>query len=834
MPPKRKGNPQKKTDPPSSTVQAPPAQAAGKKKQRAATPAAVAPPREVKIPTPAPAPAATAQRTQPVAPLPSSQTHQLAHRPPSVPPKDFRKCTVNHYPLEIRADAVFQYQVDFTPDTQRKGTRRSLLDQHRDVLGTQFLFDGQHLLFTTCPLEDQTLDCNLQGKDYQLMLQNTKQYNPQEVPAQVYALLFRTVLRHLDLTALGRQHYRPQQAVRMPQYNMELWPGFNTSIHSVMKGASLCADLAHKIIRTDTVLDMMNKEWDRSRDSATAERNIAKILEGQVVLTRYNNRTYRVDEIDWDLTPMSCFDRKGKQCTFVQYYKSTYQLGIRDLKQPLLKNIDRRSQQEVLLVPELCYLTGLTDEMRKDFRLMADLATHTRVEPSKRFKELADFSGSIERSNPVQEALSEWKVKASSEAMKVMARHIPPETVSMGQKRESAGPKAAWNVTSLVETVAVRKCIFIYPSEVRDEAGELLSHLKTEADKLRITFAKPVEVMIQRDDARQFEQAIRKNVTKETTLVLCMLKYDSPQSYSQIKLLCCHELGIPSQCVRAKTMGKPGRAVNPRKVPSIVTKIVQQINCKIGGESWRVQIPGALAKTMIVGIDVCHDTYSDKGRGKRSVVGFTATTNTSFTKYFSTVKFQGVGQEIVDQLSECFEEALTSYQSINGYFPSEVIVYRDGVGDGQFMQVFNYEVPQIKQILLRKNPATKLTVVIVQKRISTRIFDHTQGGVSNPLPGTVVDSGCTNPRYYDFFMVNQSVNQGTATPTHYHVILDEINLPAANMQLLTFKLGHLYFNWAGTIRVPAPCQYAHKIAFLVGQAVHAAPHTDLSNLLHFL
>jgi len=33
-----------------------------------------------------------------------------------------------------------------------------------------------------------------------------------------------------------------------------------------------------------------------------------------------------------------------------------------------------------------------------------------------------------------------------------------------------------------------------------------------------------------------------------------------------------------------------------------------------------------------------------------------------------------------------------------------------------------------------------------------------------------------------------------------------------DLEHLTFALCHFYFNWAGPIKVPAPCQYAHKIA----------------------
>jgi len=51
---------------------------------------------------------------------------------------------------------------------------------------------------------------------------------------------------------------------------------------------------------------------------------------------------------------------------------------------------------------------------------------------------------------------------------------------------------------------------------------------------------------------------------------------------------------------------------------------------------------------------------------------------------------------------------------------------------------------------------------------------------------------------------------------------------------LTYKLTHLYYNWPGTVRVPAPCQYAHKLAFLVGESLHRQPSEQLEEVLYFL
>ncbi len=82
-------------------------------------------------------------------------------------------------------------------------------------------------------------------------------------------------------------------------------------------------------------------------------------------------------------------------------------------------------------------------------------------------------------------------------------------------------------------------------------------------------------------------------------------------------------------------------------------------------------------------------------------------------------------------------------------------------------------------------------------------------------------------------MVPQCVRQGTVTPVSYNVILDESGLSPDQLQRFAYKLCHLYYNWQGTIRVPAPCQYAHKLAFLMGQSLHRPADDSLADKLFF-
>ena len=72
------------------------------------------------------------------------------------------------------------------------------------------------------------------------------------------------------------------------------------------------------------------------------------------------------------------------------------------------------------------------------------------------------------------------------------------------------------------------------------------------------------------------------------------------------------------------------------------------------------------------------------------------------------------------------------------------------------------------------------------------------------------------------------------TPAHYQILFDTINLQTEHIQRLTYSLCHLYYNWPGTIRVPAPCHYAHKISFLVGQSIHTECEPKIRDKLFFL
>merc|ERR1712230_217025 len=124
------------------------------------------------------------------------------------------------------------------------------------------------------------------------------------------------------------------------------------------------------------------------------------------------------------------------------------------------------------------------------------------------------------------------------------------------------------------------------------------------------------------------------------------------------------------------------------------------------------------------------------------------------------------------------------------------MVYRDGVGDGQIPYVMENEVAAIEGCFKAAGMENiKFTFIIVSKRIMTRFFTGTGSSSNNPHSGSIFDDVVTLPERYDFFLVSQSVRQGTVNPTSYNIIEDTSMWPANIIQLLTYKLTHLYFNW---------------------------------------
>ncbi|NXE70839.1 PIWL2 protein, partial [Calcarius ornatus] len=294
-------------------------------------------------------------------------------------------------------------------------------------------------------------------------------------------------------------------------------------------------------------------------------------------------------------------------------------------------------------------------------------------------------------------------------------------------------------------------------------------------------------------------------------LLLCIIPGGRDDVYGAIKKLCCVQSPVPSQVINAQSLtGHPG------KIRSVVQKVLLQINCKLGGQLWGVDIP--LKQLMVVAMAIIPKSHLSCPLQKQFTV---------------------VGMDIISKSHLPFPAPL----SLN---PTSVPLSRRSAQ----LVIVAHSLGIVAMAIIPKSHLSCL----LQKQlmvVGMAIIPKSQLPFPAPLSLNPTSSAlrCQNPHFgveqkedwglfgpcrEDFFLLAHHSRQGCSVPTRYICMWNTANLSSEHLQRLTFKLCHLYWNWPGTIRVPAPCKYAHKLALLVGQVLHHEPSAHLCEQLFFL
>lgn len=775
-----------------------------------------------------PAPGSTSPKLSITEGLASLSVEERQERPPVIRKGEagkLIKASANFIRLSCEPDkGYFEYEVKFKPECDSRSMCFRLLNSCRDSYGGIKNFDG-HVLYLPIRLPDPVTELNavhpVDGSTVKIQIIYKKTKRMGEC-AHFYNILFNKIFKVLNFIQMGRQHYDPAASSKIPQHRLEIWPGYVTAIDEYEGGIMLNINASHRVLRQMTCYDAIQDALQRNRENWQSV--VIRDLVGACVLTRYNNRLYRVDDVDFNTNPQATFDdRRGGKTSFVEYYRTQYDLKIKDLRQPMLISKERKrtgprhgekeDEKLICLVPEFCYMTGLTDSMRQDFKIMKDIATYTKISPNQRQLALRKFIRSVKENAEASKVLSDWGLRLEDATVSFEARVVPNEEIFFGNKTIKVNAQADWSrdacSSNVLTAVDVREWAIICTQRDRKVAEDFAQCFLRVGQQMGIEVSQPRLFPLGSDRTDAYVKMLRDNIKAPLQLVVTICPTSRDDRYAAIKKITCSELPIASQVINTKTISKPD------KLRSVVQKIALQINCKLGGTLWAVKIP--FDDLMVCGMDVYHDPT----RRGSSVTGFVASLNQPLTRWYSKVTFQTPGQELVDGLKSCLISALKKYYDVNNKFPERIVMFRDGVGDGQLKYASEWEIPQLLSCfsVINATYSPKMTVVIVQKRINCRIFHELNGNYDNPPPGTVVDHTVTRRDWYDFFLVSQFSRQGTVTPTHYVVIHDGCQMKTDHLQRLSYKLTHMYYNWPGTVRVPAPCQYAHKLAYLVGQSV---------------
>lgn len=309
-------------------------------------------------------------------------------------------------------------------------------------------------------------------------------------------------------------------------------------------------------------------------------------------------------------------------------------------------------------------------------------------------------------------------------------------------------------------------------------------------------------------------------------VVLVILPFNDVAIYNSIKTVADTKAGIHTVCVVGSKFMKRERQ------EQYFGNISLKFNLKAGGINQVVDSSklGIISegKTMVVGIDVTHPSPGSKDSAP-SVAGIVASIDKLLGQWPSEFTIQESRKETVSSLEAMFLSRLRLWQKHNKNLPEHVIIYRDGVSEGQYQIVLDQELPLIRNACKRVYPASKpglprISIIVCGKRHNTRFYPTREEDAdrsSNCSPGTVVDRGITQASNWDFFLQPHACLQGTARPGHYYVILDEIfkyrtvqeplKNPSDALEDLTHNMCHLFGRATKAVSLCPPAFYADLV-----------------------
>lgn len=472
---------------------------------------------------------------------------------------------------------------------------------------------------------------------------------------------------------------------------------------------------------------------------------------------------------------------------------------------------------------------------------------------------LLQLIGGSTEAGAQHQSIELFGLSASTNMLTVQGRILLPPTVQYGKKKTARPNNGSWNCAdqAFIRGGKFRSwtsCILDLPGRTavpRDDPSGQASRYLTDLlgqelvkyglqmgaykDQQKVTL-NTLSMANREANNKVLNDIFSRLEGAQIPLVFIVLPNDDKWLYSRIKYYGDTRYGIHTICSQGSKLAKEqGQGM-------YMGNLALKFNLKGGGVNH--EIANALANpldahTMLMGIDVTHPSPGS-AKGAPSIATAVASRDRELSQWPGSLRKQKGKQEMIDEkkaelgdcvsasiLKEMVVERLDVWRKYNKSLPKKILLYRDGVSEGQYALVLRQEMPHFeaafKDLYGSKANWPKMAVIVVGKRHHTRFYatkeeeaDYNaqrQKGSLNTKPGTVVDRGITGTTYHEFYLQAHQGLQGTARPAHYVVIKDDIGFNANSLELITHQLCYLFGRAPKAVSYVPPAYYADILAF---------------------
>ncbi|KAJ2932197.1 hypothetical protein H1R20_g4884, partial [Candolleomyces eurysporus] len=577
-------------------------------------------------------------------------------------------------------------------------------------------------------------------------------------------------------------------------------------------------DAMMTVLRTRNVRDLYNlndQQW----------RNVTKLFKGVIIIEEKPDKRRRDDpgrrrkilDFHRDGALFEFENSDGINITIEQHYRAAHNIRLTQPRLPgvVLKKPPRHQRYEIVpmelcrIAPEQIYKKQLPEGSRD---AMVRFSTLRPDDKKRRIQSVSESYNNCE-------AMKDAGMVVASRPMDVNATLLPTPKIRFGRNNAIDVRNGAWNVVSQT----------VYSIAGQEYNWAVLNLAPTDIDMT--TLGRSVSELL--DCARNLAHAMAAD------------PWGGPEA-----------LKTALEQLMNEVAGKAGgqaldSALKQNEFFVFVVLPKDAAGPRATVKFWGDMVHGSNPNdrppplTMIVGADVGHPGPNVR---KPSVASLSFNQDRYGIKYGAISRIQEPRQEVIDDIRNMFHSAMNTLMTREGRPVSNIIVFRDGVSEGEYKRIAAEEI-EIIEATIRYNfenhpkikgtgtPLPKLTFVVVGKRyVAASIIlsrykqiltvfltfvicsHHTllfpldrnfNDGKGNCKAGVVVDEGIVQPNVHDFYLQSHSAIQGTSRSSHYIVLKDEVfGGRTKELQELAFSLCHIYAKATRSVSIPAPVYYA--------------------------
>ena len=725
-----------------------------------------------------------------------------------------RICCSNFFPFKLNSknDLFTKYSINIIPEIpdDSKSFRRHLFylasKLIKEKLGDFFF---QNTAIYSMNDIKEPIEINVKDKEieYKIILNYASHVNKSSSEIlPIYKNYFNKCIRSLNFISFRNNYFDKNKLTSFE--NIELWPGISPNLKMVSDNIFLNLSPITKVIRSESAYNYLKKLVSKYQSNSDYQKKINENIQNLSVLTRYNgDKSYKIEGVDFTKNVNSTFKKdNGEEIKYIEYYQKRYpKIKINDLKQPLL--ISEVKKKKIYLIPELCFMTGLSDEIRSDFKKIREISKITIGHVNSKFNECIDVVNRIKENEKCKNLSKTFNMTIDPNPMTIIGRELNPGYIIMQENIQIKGNKdldresqkgVKYNPNKINYILVVYRKEFQYRQNVQK-----IFNQSAQTYNFNIN-TKELIIENSRNWESWYNKLSHTLISLKPNLIFIILPALGRKGlfYDQLKTYLLNKEGIPSQIILEKT------ATKQNGLRSVFNKIIVQMCSKVGGSPWIIDnMP--LRKDPLMIMSYC---ISNK-----NVISSVGTCDNNFAVYNNfECKFNVENKE--KEIGRMINELIKKFMRKNKICPKKILIFREGNLNNK--NIFS-EIEIIKKVL-DENPEKinglsdiKFAYIYCNIRHNLKVTTQDNGSYANLPSGTIIDNGVIDNNKFEFYLVSQNTNQGLANSTKYTVVYDSIGLESNDIHLLIYKSCFLYYNWNKGIRVPACVQYAKKLGNII-------------------